>query len=83
MSVLHALLGITTDVTNYGRAESCRLPESSPRFSGPETVLREDGGSGDIGYPWSAPLAGGRILSVYYFNRENGTRHIAGTILAI
>jgi hypothetical protein len=29
MSILHALLGITTDLTNYGPAESCRLPESS------------------------------------------------------
>jgi hypothetical protein len=47
----------------------------------PEIVLREDGGSGDLGYPWSAPLPGGRVLSVYYFNTDHGgPRWIAGTI---
>ncbi len=48
-----------------------------------EIVLRDDGGSGDLGYPWATMLPDGRILAVYYFNQENGTRHIAGTILAI
>ena len=44
-------------------------------------VLREDGGSGDIGYPWLAVLPGGHVLAVYYFNIDGGTRHIAGTLL--
>jgi hypothetical protein len=47
----------------------------------PEIVLREDGGTTDIGYPWSALLPGGRILSVYYFNLANGARFIGGTLL--
>jgi len=47
----------------------------------PEIVLREDGGSSDLGYPWSALLPGGRILTVYYYNTEHDkTRYIAGTI---
>lgn len=45
-----------------------------------EIVLRDDGGSSDLGYPWAAVLPGGQLLTVYYFNRENGTREIAGTI---
>jgi len=48
-----------------------------------EIVLREDGGSGDLGYTWPVQLDKNRVLVVYYFNKENGTRHIAGTILEI
>ncbi|WP_229311197.1 sialidase family protein [Larkinella soli] len=51
--------------------------------SAPEIVLREDGGNGDIGYPWSVQLDRKRVLVVYYFNRDNSTRHIAGSILEI
>lgn len=47
-----------------------------------EVVLREDGGSRDIGYPWSCLTADGKVLSVYYFN-QGGTRFIAGTYLEI
>jgi len=49
----------------------------------PEIVLREDGGSTDIGYTWPVQLDKSRVLVVYYFNKENGIRHIAGTILEI
>jgi sialidase-1 len=49
----------------------------------PEIVLREDGGNGDIGYPWSVQLDKKRVLVVYYFNLENSTRHIAGSILEL
>lgn len=48
-----------------------------------EVVLRDDGGSGDLGYPWVTPMADGRYLVVYYFNKENGIRHIAGTIVSV
>lgn len=48
-----------------------------------EIVLREDGGSGDIGYTWPVQLDKNRVLVVYYFNKDNGIRHIAGTILEI
>jgi len=46
-----------------------------------EIILRDDGGSGDLGYPWAAALSEKRALAVYYFNVGNGTRHIAGTVL--
>ena len=52
-------------------------------FSGPELVLRTDGGNGDLGYPWSCQLADGRVLVTYYFNCGEGTRHIAGTFLEV
>ncbi len=46
-----------------------------------EIVLREDGGGGDLGYPWATMTEDGKVLSVYCFNKANGTRHIAGTLL--
>jgi hypothetical protein len=48
-----------------------------------EFVLRDDGGSTDIGYPWSVVLSNNKVLVVYYFNKDNGVRHIAGTIVEI
>ena len=48
-----------------------------------EAVLRDDGGSGDLGYPWSTLLPNGQVLTAYYFNKDNGTRHIAGTIVDV
>jgi len=48
-----------------------------------EIVLRDDGGSTDIGYTWPVQLDKNRVLVTYYFNKENGTRYIAGTILEI
>lgn len=46
-----------------------------------EIVLRDDGGNGDLGYPWATMVSEKRALVVYYFNKANGTRHIAGTFL--
>jgi hypothetical protein len=57
-------------------------PECSDFRTAEEIVLRDDGGTGDLGYPWATMMADGRILVCYYFNKENGMRHIAGTILA-
>ncbi len=48
-----------------------------------EIVLREDGGTTDLGYPWSVVLDDKRVLVVYYYNVANGPRHIAGTLLEI
>jgi len=47
----------------------------------PEIVLRDDGGSGDLGYPWATMVSKTRALVVYYFNREDGTRSISGTFI--
>jgi sialidase-1 len=51
--------------------------------SAEETVLRDDGGSYDIGYPWATMIGKNRALVVYYFNKADGLRHIAGTIVDI
>lgn len=49
----------------------------------PEFVLREDGGNTDIGYTWPVVISDEKVLVVYYFNKDNGARHIAGTIIEI
>lgn len=51
--------------------------------SAPEIIIRDDGVNGDLGYTWPILLDRNRVLVTYYFNKENGTRHIAGTILEI
>lgn len=48
-----------------------------------EIVLRDDGGGRDLGYSWPVLLDENRVLVVYYFNKDNGTRHIEGTICQI
>ncbi len=46
-----------------------------------ETVLRTDGGNGDLGYPRSAERPDGKVLTVYYDNTGNEKpRFIASTI---
>jgi sialidase-1 len=46
-----------------------------------EIILREDGGNVDLGYPWAVLLNEKRALVVYYFNKADGVRQIAGTYL--
>jgi hypothetical protein len=70
----HKPFGIRARVLD---AEATNFKESK------EIVLRDDGGSGDLGYPWVSAMADGRYLVVYYFNRDDGTRHIAGTVLSL
>ena len=70
----HAPFGIRARVldaecTNFATAE--------------EIVLRDDGGSGDLGYPWATMISKRQALVVYYFNQANGPRYIAGTVLEI
>lgn len=54
-----------------------------------EIVVRDDGGTSDLGYPVSIELADGRVLMAYYFNQEqpdepeSTTRYIAGTFLSL
>lgn len=58
-------------------------PECGDVEEAEELVLRTDGGNGDIGYPWVTPLADGNILCAYYLNHDDGTRYIAGAIVAV
>lgn len=36
-----------------------------------EIILRDDGGSRDLGYPWTVVFPDGRVLVVYYFNQKD------------
>jgi len=57
--------------------------ECSNAAAADEIVLRDDGGNGDLGYPWATMISNDRALVVYYFNKQDGTRHIAGTFLHV
>jgi hypothetical protein len=63
-----------------------RLSPDKGRTWGRELILRDDGGSWDLGYPRVIESAPGELLTVYYFNRADdpvqqngGVRHIAST----
>jgi len=70
----HQPYGIRVRVLN----EECTDFATSEEF-----VLRDDGGSVDIGYTWSVLLDKNRVLVTYYFNINQGVRHIAGTIIEV
>ena len=64
-----------------------RLSDDDGATWGPELILRDDGGSWDLGYPRTALLAEGQVIVAYYFNRaedeiqlDGGLRHIAATV---
>jgi sialidase-1 len=46
---------------------------------GQEVILRDDGGTRDLGYPSTAELPDGTLVTVYYIHGEDGVRHIAAT----
>jgi hypothetical protein len=54
-----------------------------------EIVVRDDGGTSDLGYPVSVQLPDDSVLMAYYFNQErsgepeSSTRYIAGTRLRL
>jgi hypothetical protein len=61
-----------------------RTSEDGGRTWGPEQLLRDDGGSWDLGYPRVIEHEPGRLLAVYYMNLASdpnqvngGIRHIA------
>lgn len=58
-------------------------PDCTDIADAPEIVIRDDGGSGDLGYPWAALLPDGGILAAYYFNQKDGTRYIEGSVLEV
>jgi len=67
-----------------------RVSEDKGSTWGPELILRDDGGSWDIGYPRTVEIKEGQILAAYYFNdREDaiqmhgGVRYIAGSIFEV
>jgi len=58
-------------------------PDCTDIVEAPEIVIRDDGGNGDLGYPWAAVLPDSNILVAYYFNIGDGVRHIAGSVLSV
>jgi hypothetical protein len=58
-----------------------RISTDQGQSWGPEIVLRQDGGSWDLGYSRSVQRPDGKIVSVYYFNdAPDHERFIAATI---
>ena len=70
----HKPLGIRARILNA---------ECTDFATAPEIVLRDDGGTTDLGYSWSVQLDPTHVLVTYYFNQVGGLQHIAGTILEI
>jgi len=67
-----------------------KVSEDGGRSWGPELIVRDDGGSWDLGYPNAWELDDGRIGAVYYFNSKDdpvqvngGKRHIQRSIFSI
>jgi len=63
-----------------------RTSEDGGHSWGQEFILRDDGGSWDLGYPRVMELEPGRLLTVYYMNcasdpiqANGGVRHVAAT----
>ncbi|MGX7893937.1 sialidase family protein [Tsuneonella sp. HG222] len=57
---------------------------------GPELIVRDDGGSWDLGYPNAWEMDDGRIGAIYYFNSKDdklqvngGVRHVQRSIFSI
>jgi hypothetical protein len=66
------------------------ISEDNGATWGREIIIRDDGGSWDLGYPKSVITPAGNILTVYYFNLANdpvqqdgGVRHIASTLWSV
>jgi len=51
--------------------------------SAAEFVLRDDGGSRDLGYPWVTMVDDDSALVAYYFNNADGPRYIAATVVEV
>jgi hypothetical protein len=67
-----------------------RVSEDEAKTWGSEIILRDDGGSWDLGYPNAWEVAPGKIGAIYYFNRKDdpiqangGVRHVAQTIFTV
>lgn len=67
----------------YGIRARILNAECTDFATAPEFTIREDGGSGDLGYSWSTMLDNKRALVVYYFNTNDGNRFIAGSLLEL
>jgi hypothetical protein len=67
-----------------------KVSEDGGKTWGPELIVRDDGGSWDLGYPNAWETDDGKIGTIYYFNSKDdpvqvngGVRHIVRTIFSI
>lgn len=67
-----------------------KISEDDGMNWGPEIILRDDGGSRDLGYPRAVESKDGELLVTYYFNDKDdsiqmngGVRYIGGTLLQL
>ena len=67
-----------------------RVSEDEGRSWGRELIIREDGGSWDLGYPNAWAMPNGKVGVIYYFNSKydpvqvnGGVRHIQRSIFSI
>lgn len=71
----HAPFGIRARILNA---------ECTDAATAPEIILRDDGVTTDLGYPWSVALDAHHVLVTYYFNTAaRPLQHIAATVLEI
>jgi hypothetical protein len=66
------------------------VSEDGGKTWGPEIIVRDDGGSWDLGYPNVWHVEGSRVGALYYFNSKDdpvqaagGVRHVARSIFSI
>jgi hypothetical protein len=67
-----------------------KVSEDGGKSWGPELIVRDDGGSWDLGYPNAWETEDGRIGVLYYFNSKDdkvqvngGVRHICRSIFSV
>jgi hypothetical protein len=67
-----------------------RVSTDQGRTWGNELIVRDDGGSWDLGYPNAWALPDGRVGVIYYFNSKDdptqvngGKRHIQRSIFSV
>lgn len=68
----------------------CRVSEDEGKSWGPELIIRDDGGSWDLGYGNAWVMPDGKVGVIYYFNSKNdrvkvngGVRHMARSIFSV
>ncbi|HZV17734.1 MAG TPA: sialidase family protein [Sphingobium sp.] len=68
----------------------CKVSDDDGATWGPELIIRDDGGSWDLGYPNAWLTDDGRVGTIYWFNSKDdpiqvngGVRHIQSTIFSI
>jgi hypothetical protein len=67
-----------------------KISNDAGRTWGREIILRDNGGSEDVGYPRTALLPNGKVIAVYYMNDADdavdcngGVRYIAATVFGV